>query len=181
MSKKLLYVGIVVAVAIAAYLIYLSLNNGERYIPLAENREQSSNQENQIPVESGTVRREGDNYIYANSEFGFELTFPKTWEGLNPREEKGSTFVKTVYFQVPAVYCSGTPDQKTGTCYVYPIAMTVFTKAQWDIVNQGALKPTYIAEKGEYVFAYGAWQDPAPGMESINFQIPSIASSFRFN
>ncbi len=180
MKKTFLYAVVVIVVALGSYFAYGFLNTAKGPVTTEESLPQEG-----LPVsnlESGSeITRYGDTYIYTNSEFGFKLAFTKAWEGLNPRTLGGSEFsLKSIYMQVPVVYCNEAPDPKTGTCYASPMIVSVYSKSQWDAVSQGALKPTFIAENADYVFAYATWQDAPAGMEQLDFQIPSVIASFRF-
>lgn len=110
------------------------------------------------------------NNVYYNSEFGFSLTFPKTWNGYSARNR---------------VLNWGAQGNSNSVDFGFAIQDSLFnisvhSKDQWQKINsQEGPKPTYISENGQYVFAYAVAHDASD--ESITSrmkEIPGIIATF---
>ncbi|KKP38269.1 MAG: hypothetical protein UR28_C0019G0024 [Candidatus Peregrinibacteria bacterium GW2011_GWF2_33_10] len=87
---------------------------------------------------------------YTNSEYGFTLTIPSTWEDYTtksgPKADGKSGTSDSVAFSLPS-------QSPLFVVYIYPIAT-------WENVQkeEGPI-PTYLEENNEYAFAYSMTQD----------------------
>lgn len=157
-------------------------------LPVEVDREKSTDQAKPEPKDDAKVfekiSQTAKGYEYTNSEFGFSITFPTSWEGLTTRRvgradayRYGDTII---YFQVPASECAGTPNPATGNCYVSPFAVSVnpsYTGAKIGTTREE--NPSILSSNSKFIFVGTPWQDPARGMESIDFGYESLRNSFR--
>ena len=105
--------------------------------------------------------------ITFQSEYGFTLDFPKSWEGYSA-EEKEADFgftVTVIYFYTPE-----------GADL---FALSVFTPEQWDTVQaQEGPKPVFLGETDTYVFGWDNPQDSA-GLETYLPDFEAVKASFK--
>lgn len=101
------------------------------------------------PVQSNT-NIAPDWKIYKNDKYGFELTFPDTWQGYNTANRKldwGS-------FGTSDSIDFGLPTQKDGLFNI-----SIHSKQQWkNIQSEDGPKPGFLGENVNYVFAWAQAQ-----------------------
>lgn len=106
--------------------------------------------------------------ITYQSEYGFSMELPKSWEGYTTEDA-------TVEFsgeKIPAVYFKTAEG-------VDLFALTVFTPAQWE--KEQAVdepKPEKIGETAEYVIGFDHTQDSA-GLEGMDLNFDMVKASFK--
>lgn len=115
------------------------------------------------------VATEGTTFPF--EDLNFTLTFPADWVAANvTNEEKDTTWAfgttKTLYF-------------KTDESDLF--AVTMFTKDQWTAIEaEDSPKPTVIAEKNGFVWAYDQTQDGS-GVQNLLDELPQVLASFQVN
>ncbi len=151
-------------------------NSTETAIPETKTPAESTNTEEKRLARE-FIEENANGYLYTNNEFGYSLQFPKTWKGMQTTLTTRD-MPPTILFALPTANCNGEPDIEIGNCFVYPLAISAFTKAEWDNVKNDAVHPTEVTRNEEYVFAYGQWQDAPDEWATINLNTNKVISSF---
>ena len=93
--------------------------------------------------------------IYANSTYGFTLTFPASWAGYKMKEKVFVDSVITYYINIPTTDETAIATDSNDAGYDSPFAITVYTLAQWDALQtQEGPIDTLIAKNATYAFGW---------------------------
>ena len=131
--------------------------------------------------EEATTDETADWKTYANTKYGFTLTFPTTWEGYQVSEKNIEESIITYYFWLPTSNKSYSTEYPG---YFSLFALSVYTRSQWvqEQAQEGP-KCAHINENSQYVFGYMPAQDvPADPTDSIERiqEVSNIISTFQF-
>jgi hypothetical protein len=118
---------------------------------------------------------------YSNSQYGFSMTLPATWENYKIKTATFDGEVATLYFEMPTTDSS--PVSSTNDKgYYSPFAIGIYTPAQWaTIQNEGGPSDTLIKQTSKYVFAWSHANGIPPTDWTKDGDISSIIASFKTN
>ncbi len=150
MKTSLRYALILIAVVIIAVVAFIYIQNSS---PMAIST---------TPPSSTTTTPPTQN-VYTNSQYGFQMTFPASWNGFTiatsswtgNRIDGVETFAAYTGPRVTFKNPQTTPQQEW-----QDIPIMVFTPSQWDLVEQEKLAvsaapigPAKVGENAQYIFA----------------------------
>jgi hypothetical protein len=142
---------------------------GEEDYPEYEMEEEETISEEPLPLNDAPVA-----IFYNNSDYGFSLTFPSTWNG---------------YFTTERTLTWGAPIGNTNSLDFGFLAqdsifnISIFTHQQWtDLQNMEGPTPGYLGENSQYVFAHDTAQFAANAeMTSRRSEVSGILETIRIN
>ena len=113
---------------------------------------------------------------YKNDKYGFELTFPSTWQGykaINRTLDWGANGTSD------SIDFGFTAQGSSDIALIFNVSM--HSKTQWKkIKSEQGPTPTYLGENSLYVFAYSPAQDVATDFERSRMtEIESIIKTFK--
>jgi len=115
---------------------------------------------------------------YKNTQYGFQITFPKTWAGYK-FFEKNIDGAIVFYLGLPTSQ-AGWTSTGVDAGYSSLFAIDVYTKAQWATVSaEEGPKPVKLGEKGDYVFAWSQAQATPKDLEKRFSEIKSVIDTFK--
>lgn len=118
---------------------------------------------------------------YANTTYGFTLTFPATWKGYKMKEatlEGDGT--ATYYINVPTTDKSVIGDKSVDAGYYSPFAISVYTLDQWTAIEGlDSTMDTLIIKNDTYAFAWGQSNGNPPSDWTKSADIKTIIASFK--
>lgn len=122
-----------------------------------------------------------DPLVYANTTYGFGLTFKPDWAGYKFIEYKhqGSTTLATYYVCLPTTdkvwdeTMSGIPKG-----YASLFVMGIYTKAEWTKQAGGEMLPAKLGESDKYVYTYLPGQAFADGLGTQYGEVKDIIKTF---
>lgn len=131
-----------------------------------------------------STTQDSTDLTYTNSTYGFTLTFPASWKGYKFKEAsyEGSTI--TYYAQIPS---SDTMVNSAGMTndsgYYSPFAITVYTLAQWDnMQNSEGPNETLITKNDKYAFVWSQANGMPPSDIGTKLDdIKAIIASFKLS
>ena len=123
-----------------------------------------------------------DPYAYANSKYGFSLTFNSKWEGyeLVEKASDDSTALAYLYACVPTADKTW-KDEKAGM--FCPFAITVVKasgRTAFEQANEPRV-PSYITSSSSYAFYYETGQATPTDGSDVYQDTKTIATSFKVN
>jgi hypothetical protein len=118
---------------------------------------------------------------YTNATYGFSLTFPgDAWKNYKVIETTptDNSAVKYLYFAVPT---TDTAWKESGgeSGYASPIAVSVYTQAQWASAKDEPQTGSSVGQNTNYVFTISGWQASPTDLANTDFAVKSIISSFK--
>lgn len=154
--------------------ININTNNDDYEIPGEEDYLESETEEEIVNEEPLPLNDAPVAIFYNNSDYGFSLTFPSTWNG---------------YFTTERTLTWGAPIGSTNSLdfgfaaqdSIFNISM--FTHQQWtDLQNMEGPIPGYLGENSQYVFAHDTAQFAANAeMTSRRSEVSGILETIRIN
>jgi uncharacterized protein YceK len=122
---------------------------------------------NDVSTTTGSTTQDVATIVY-QSEYGFSLNLPKSWEGYET-EDKEAQFNG---FMAPVVYFRTSEG-------VDLFALSIFTTEQWAMEEkEEGPKPEKLGETGEYVIGFDHTQDSA-GLEGYDLNFDAVKASFK--
>jgi len=128
---------------------------------------------------STPIYKYGTSLVYQNAKYGFQLTLTNAWKNYRAVE-----YPDHVDLGVPTK--DSTWNRDAGG-YDDPIEIAIYTKSAWDAsaphgnYNGPGGGGAYITENNDYVFAYVQLDEVAKDLKNVNFNIPEVIKSFKFN
>lgn len=117
-------------------------------------------------------------FVYKNTEYGFQITFPETWAGYK-FFEKNIDGVIVLYLGLPTTQVGWT-STGVDAGYSSMFAIDVYTKAQWATANAGeGPKPVKLGEKGDYVYTWSQAQATPTDLDKRFAEIKSVIDTFQ--
>ncbi len=126
---------------------------------------------------------------YRNEKYGFRMDFPASWKGLKVIEKSTDwtpgVKAPTLYFCLPTKV-KGYPGEAPG--YASPFAITVFTKAQLNVIRAYAKKHGELPgeeisiskNNGVHYFSPGGAQDLPDDLHERMSDVQDILKTFKF-
>lgn len=136
------------------YVVYAEKNNHIYKIFLGKIKEKTelTSIEKQI-LSTFKFTAVSNDLTYTNSDYGFTMTFPASWQGYKMKAVDMTGAVKVYYCNFPTSDKSFTADESADAGYFAPFAIGVYTLVQWaDIEAAEGPKPTVLAKNSQYVF-----------------------------
>ena len=120
-----------------------------------------------VSTSTGSNTQDVATIVY-QSEYGFSLNLPKSWEGYET-EDKEAQFNG---FMAPVVYFRTSEG-------IDLFALSIFTTEQWAMEEkEEGPKPEKLGETGEYVIGFDHTQDSA-GLEGYDLNFDAVKASFK--
>lgn len=184
----------IVVILLAGTSIYFAVKNSQKEAPITQEQstQQTETQEpsaqpqttqttQQLPIEQQPTSQpdnenrpnppQAEEIKYVNRKYGFELTFPGTWQGFNATN-------RTINWGKSGSGDSldfGLPAQKDGLFNI-----SIFSIKQWNALKNTPGAPTYITESKNYVFGWNQAQYAAnQEIEKRMTEIKDIIKSFK--
>jgi len=120
---------------------------------------------------------------YTNTTYGFTLTLPNdAWKNYKVISYTPTDNVATkyLYFAVPTTDASWS-ELRGEKGYASPIAITVYTQAQWTAAQSDTLLDSPIGQNSKYVYTISGWQDSPTDLASVDFATNALKTSFKAN
>jgi hypothetical protein len=120
---------------------------------------------------------------YTNSTYGFTLTLPNdAWENYKVISYTPTDKVATkyLYFAVPTTDANWN-ELRGEKGYASPIAITVYTQAEWTAAKSDTLLDSPIGQNSKYVYTISGWQDSPTDLASVDFATNALKTSFKAN
>jgi hypothetical protein len=119
--------------------------------------------------------------VYKNTQYGFQLTFPESWNGYKFYAQNIEGSAQTWYVELPttdANYAKADSTHEAG--YSSLFAISAYTQEQWTALQgEEGPKPTQIGTSGNYVFAYSPAQAGPSDISSKTADVKTIIATFK--
>ncbi len=116
---------------------------------------------------------------YANTEYGFKLTFPNSWTGYKFYKKVSDDGSITLYAELPTKDAAFPSSSTSDPGYATMFALSVMTQTQWDAVkNSEGIKPNYLGQNNKYVFAWSSAQAAPTDLVSQFKEIKTVIDTF---
>ena len=179
MSKKTLSIifGVVVVVLIGV-VIYFTVGEKSKPTDNTTSTAGGINSQNQ-PSDSVPA-----NWLtYSNSEYGFELKFPKIWTGYKTAETTDLIFNNVKYVE----YALPTKDNKyysmAGKGTITILTVGIYPASEWQKAQSGKYgpKPTLLGQNSKYYFGYYAQKINTTDSDFMkkDLQISEVVKTFK--
>ncbi|MEI6498975.1 MAG: hypothetical protein WCO23_03355 [bacterium] len=120
---------------------------------------------------------------YNNTTYDFSLTFPNdAWKNYKVIEYTPSdnTALKYLYIAVPTTDTSW-QEIRGQAGYASPIAISIYTKAQWAAAQSDTMLEKSVGQNDKYVFTISGWQDSPTDLANVDFATAALKNSFVAN
>ena len=126
---------------------------------------------------SGTTEK-GSWKVVTYEKYGYQMTLTDAWVNYRYNEvraKKGDYYLAAIYYSVPTTDATW----ENGSGRYSPLVINVFRKEDWNrLSSQNGPAPIYLAENGEYVFAYSVAQDVPSDWVNKDLGVSQIVKSF---
>jgi len=132
----------------------------------------------QIIATFNSLAESTSNIVYQNSDYGFEITFPDTWEGYKVKKEKsGAEWI--FYFGVKTNDSNFKDDGTTADGgYFSPFAIGVQSLDEWEKIKDES-KSALIMKNSDYAFTWAQSNGIQPDDYDKSGDIKKIIDSFK--
>jgi len=115
--------------------------------------------------------------IFKNTDYGFEITFPETWHSVALTKRSTAEAGMTAYYDV--FLPTNDTDWESGAGKSSMFVIGVYTKAQWDVISAGEIKPGLLGEGSTYVYTYSPSQATPEDLMTKRDDINDIVKTFK--
>lgn len=120
---------------------------------------------------------------YTNTTYGFTLTLPNdAWKNYKVISYSPTDNVATkyLYFAVPTTDANWS-ELRGEKGYASPIAVAVYTIAQWTAAQDDPLVGEPVGQNSKYVYTIDGWQDSPTDLTNVDFATATLRNSFKAN
>lgn len=185
-SKHILIVLLILAIAGGGYLYYLRTQDKKKIDDLESQYSQLRTKYNTLLSEQTTSpspspTATSDWKTYKNDKYGFTLTFNNSWKEYKSEQDIENYNDSGIHyrFYLPTTDTSYKTDKSN---YASPFVISIYKLADWDAMDkEEAAKFTLIEKSDKYAFVYSTWdQAPTDLKDKItDSEIKSVMETFK--